>query len=84
MQISTPKKPQGTAALYVSLHTEKSGGVERSIKTRAVARGECAPYHGFIFYILVRPIMKSTVQPKPSASKMILTSFGEKVPFFHS
>lgn len=49
MQISAPKKPQGTAALYVSLHTEKSGGVEREIKKRAVARGECAPYHGFIF-----------------------------------
>ena len=46
MQISTPKKPQGTPALYVSLHTDLSGGVERELEIKAVVRGLSTPYHG--------------------------------------
>ena len=51
MQISTPKKPQGTAALYVSQHTELSGGVGSELEKRAVVRGKYAPYHGFVFLL---------------------------------
>lgn len=37
-----------------------------------------------IIYILVRPIMKSTGQSKPSARKIIQSRVGVRLPFFHS